>query len=185
MTKSQADTLHDPNRYAPPQSRVGDVDATVAYQAVRLWSASGRIGRIRLIGYSAGANLVCEFIWIVASGLLKTAHAPVWSLILAMLLVWVPYGVLATLLSIQRAHDIGWSGWACLISLIPGAGLIFLIKAGTPGRNEYGDPPPPNTTRVRILALLGTLLIVVGIAAAIAIPAYQHYLERARAAGAR
>jgi hypothetical protein len=65
------------------------------------------------------------------------------------------------------------------------AGLVFVFKAGTPGRNVYGDPPPPNTAGVKVLALLLPVVFVLGIVAAIAIPAYQHYVERARAGGAR
>jgi uncharacterized membrane protein YhaH (DUF805 family) len=98
------------NPYAPPQSRVSDVDAVAAFQAVRLWSSRGRIGRIRLIGYTMGANLVAEFISISLNAVLKSSHAPP-SLALAMTgLVWLPYLVLVILLSVQRAHDIGWSG---------------------------------------------------------------------------
>jgi Tfp pilus assembly protein FimT len=60
--------------------------------------------------------------------------------------------------------------------------LTLLIMPGTQGTNRFGDPPPPNTTGVILLALVLPLVLVAGILAAIAIPAYQNYAERARGA---
>ncbi|MFP6396434.1 hypothetical protein VST24_27535, partial [Pseudomonas aeruginosa] len=47
------------------------------------------------------------------------------------------------------------------------------------GANRYGPPPPANSTGVKVLASLIILLPIVGIIAAIALPSYQGYLERA------
>lgn len=48
-------------------------------------------------------------------------------------------------LMIRRLHDINWSGWLSLITLIPLAGfvlaLILLFKSGTKGNNKYGSEP--------------------------------------------
>ena len=46
----------------------------------------------------------------------------------------------------KRWHDVDKSAWWILINLVPGVGgLISLIFngfiAGTPGANQYGDPP--------------------------------------------
>ena len=35
--------------------------------------------------------------------------------------LWLPLLVLTVLLTIQRCHDIDWTGWAALLALIPTA----------------------------------------------------------------
>jgi hypothetical protein len=72
-----------------------------------------------------------------------------------------------------------WSGWTVLLTLIPFVALIWVFKRGSEGTNSYGAPPPPNTLGVKILGLLLPVLAVVGILAAIAIPAYVEYTRRA------
>ena len=46
---------------------------------------------------------------------------------------------------VRRLHDTGKSGWWMLICLVPIAGaialLVFLVKDGEPGENEYGPDP--------------------------------------------
>jgi uncharacterized membrane protein YhaH (DUF805 family) len=48
-------------------------------------------------------------------------------------------------LSVRRAHDMGWSGWAALLMFVPLVNfifaLIFLFKKGTMGPNQYGAEP--------------------------------------------
>lgn len=57
---------------------------------------------------------------------------------LAMLLPSLAVGV-------RRLHDIGRSGWWLLIAFVPLIGgivlLLFAVKVGTPGDNEYGATP--------------------------------------------
>jgi uncharacterized membrane protein YhaH (DUF805 family) len=40
--------------------------------------------------------------------------------------------------AIRRMHDTGRSGWWCIV---PIAGLIFAIEAGSPEANKYGPSP--------------------------------------------
>ena len=77
------------------------------------------------------------------------------------------------------------SGWFSLLALIPLVGLVWVFKGGTPGANRFGAPPPPNTLGVKIIACVFPLIFVIGILAAIALPAYQQYTVKARAAQAR
>ena len=58
---------------------------------------------------------------------------------------------------------------------------MFWFIPGTSGSNRFGAPPPPNSTGVILLALILPIIFVIGIVAAIAIPAYQDYATRARA----
>jgi uncharacterized membrane protein YhaH (DUF805 family) len=90
--------------------------------------------------------------------------------------------IFVTLIMIQRSHDMGWSGWTVLLGiLIPFVGLIWIIKSGTAGENSWGAPPPPNTTGVKILAFAMPAIAIIGILAAIALPAYQQYVQRSQA----
>lgn len=49
--------------------------------------------------------------------------------------------------SVRRMHDIDKSGWQLLWGLVPIAGaiilLVFMVKAGTPGPNRFGQAPAP------------------------------------------
>jgi uncharacterized membrane protein YhaH (DUF805 family) len=168
------------NPYRAPRAAVGDVEDQ-EYQPVRTFSASGRIGRVRYIGYSIG--------WAVMVGLLAgalmafakgTGMAPV--VAISVLAAYVVLFVIQFLLTIQRCHDFNTSGWVCLLILIPLVNLLFWLVPGTPSANRFGPPTPPNTTGAILSALVLPLIFVVGILAAVAIPAYQQYVERARAA---
>ncbi|MFH0050774.1 hypothetical protein ACG3SN_22785, partial [Pseudomonas aeruginosa] len=73
--------------------------------------------------------------------------------------------------------------WLWLLNCVPVGGSVFgilmLVLPGSTGANRYGPPPPANSTGVKVLASLIILLPIVGIIAAIALPSYQGYLERA------
>ena len=90
--------------------------------------------------------------------------------------------VVGVMLTIQRCHDFDVSGWLSLLLIVPVAPLLFWIIPGTKGANRFGGPTPPNSTGVVVLALILPILFFVGIIAAIALPAYQSYVERARMA---
>jgi uncharacterized membrane protein YhaH (DUF805 family) len=171
------------NPYSPPQAHVADVaDATGNAQPVRLWSPRGRIGRMRYVAYSFGAYIVYALAVIVLAGITASGGSQVLPGLL-MGLGFIPYIVFIVIASIQRSHDMGWSGWTTPLILVPFVGLIWLFKGGTAGANRFGAPPPPNTWGVRLLALILPIVFVVGIFAAVAIPAYQGYVKRAAVAG--
>lgn len=95
----------------------------------------------------------------------------------------IAFIVIAVMIGVQRLHDLGWSGWLWLLNFVPFVGSVFgilmLVLPGSTGANRYGPPPPANSTGVKVLASLIILLPIVGIIAAIALPSYQGYLERA------
>jgi len=85
--------------------------------------------------------------------------------------------------AIQRSHDMNNSGWLSLILFIPIIGfLVFLFAPGTHGANRYGAPPPPNGVGVILLAFIMPVIGFIGILAAIAIPAYNGYINAAKEA---
>jgi len=170
------------NPYTPPRATVADVGVGYdgAFQEMKVWAWRGRLGRLRFMAYGAVAYLVYVLLTAaigVAAGISGAgAHAigvVVWVLL-------VPYLAFVLLVTIRRSHDMGWSGWMSVLALIPLVGLIWLFKAGSPGANDHGAPPPPNTIGVKIAAFgLFGVGVLFGILAAIAIPAYQQYVQRA------
>jgi uncharacterized membrane protein YhaH (DUF805 family) len=182
--------LTDPNPYAPPRSTVADVDAMGArYQPVRVWSARGRIGRLRLLAYTGIGYWAYAAVSVCLGIALAAASIPLSSARYVGYVFAAPYLVLSALLCIQRAHDLGYSGWLILALIVPviglAVGLILLFKAGKTGANEYGAPPPPNGAALTVVAVLWPTVIVVGIVLAVAIPAFQHKAQRAQAAGTK
>lgn len=161
------------NPYAAPRAAVSDIVTEVEeYQEIEMWSSNGRIGRLRYLAYSFGSLILAGFI---AQILTRFMGAPGTIIAGLVSLATLAFCVLA---AIKRSHDMDWSGWTVLVAWIPFVGLIWVFKGGTEGTNEYGAPPPPNTTGVRILGLLLPIIYLVGILAAIAIPAYAEYMRR-------
>ncbi|VXC92883.1 conserved membrane hypothetical protein [Pseudomonas sp. 8Z] len=164
--------------YAPPQADVAE--NLPQFGELKVFSISGRIGRIRYLGWCM-AMLLCmlplSLLFVGASAISSILGTLILAIgVIAMLAVGVFIGI-------QRLHDIGWSGWLWLINFVPVVGgffsLLILIVPGTKSVNRYGPPPPPNSTSVKVLAGLSLLVPVIAILAAIALPQYQGYVERA------
>jgi len=168
------------NPYQTPGAPVADQSAE-DFSEVKVFSAAGRIGRVRYIGYSVGMTLV--FYALIAVGMGLSAAAGIQMLgVIIMGAAVVGMLVVGIMLTVQRCHDFDVSGWLSLLLIVPVAPLLFWIIPGTKGSNRFGAPTPPNSTGVVVLALILPLLFVVGILAAIALPAYQTYTQRARMA---
>jgi uncharacterized membrane protein YhaH (DUF805 family) len=174
------------NPYQRPGAAVADGDEP-EIQPVRIFGASGRIGRVRYIAYSAGLPFLIVAAVAVVAGLLERVLGAGGSLAVPLLIG--AYGlalVICVLLTIQRCHDFDVTGWLSLVFLlVPLAVLLLWVIPGTRGANRFGPPPEPNSALAVIGALVLPLLVVGGILAAIAIPAYQDYAKRAQAAAAR
>ena len=174
------DTATPPNRYAPPVAIVDDIAAGV--QPVRFWPPTGRMGRLRFLAYGIAVWLlssVFAFLFGLAAGM--SGANPIFVQVVS----GIVYFALAAVLLIQRSHDMDFSGWWALLTLIPFVGLYWLFKGGTPGANRFGAPPPPNSTVVVVVGWIAGVLFVIGaigIVAAIALPAYQAFNLRAKPA---
>lgn len=168
--------MQNRNVYAAPRANVERGDSADDYGEIKILSASGRLGRVRYIGYSFGLTMLIAILMAAAVGAVGLADPTV------ALLVggagYVAIVVVQILLTIQRAHDFNVTGWLCLITLIPLAVLVFWIVPGTPGENNYGKRPPPNTAGAVVLACILPVVMIVGMLAAVAIPAYQEYAQR-------
>ena len=172
------------NRYSPPAAAVADVGGST-FQPVRLWPPSGRLGRLRFLAYGVGLYIVfgvAAFAFGVVGALF--AHDSSFILVIGYLGIAV-YLAASVVLIVQRSHDMNLSGWWSFAAMIPLVGLVWIFKGGTPGINRFGAPPPPNGIGVRIVALAFPVLALIGIVAAVALPAYQQYTLRAHASGTR
>jgi uncharacterized membrane protein YhaH (DUF805 family) len=159
------------NPYRTPAAAVAD--GAAEFQDVRLFAVSGRIGRVRYIGYTIG-------VWLLGAMLAGALGALGKFGALLGMLVWVGMLALMFTLTIQRAHDFNTTGWLSLLALIPLVNFIFWFIPGTDGDNDYGAPTTPNSTLTIVLVLVAPLLII-SILAAIALPAYNDYVKRAKA----
>ena len=160
------------NPYATPRAAVADA-ASNEVQPVKVFSVSGRIGRARYIAYGIGMYILVGGI---GAGLNAVAGKP------AALLAGLAYVIVAFMLTIQRCHDFNTSGWLSLVLFVPLVNLMFWVVPGSEGRNRYGAPTPPNGAGTLIVAWLLPAMVVIGIVAAVALPAYQSYVMRAQQA---
>jgi len=167
------------NPYQTPGSPVEDQGEQ--YSEVKILSTAGRLGRVRYIGYTVGLSMLLA----IAMGLVMAMSAAAGIAALSVIVTVLGYVAIIALqiiLTVQRCHDFNSSGWLSILAIIPLVNLIFWAIPGTDGPNRFGNPPPPNTTGAVVLALIIPLIFVVGIVAAIALPAYQQYVKRAHAA---
>lgn len=156
--------------YSAPQSQVADAYAEVG--ELNPFGVAGRIGRLRYIAWSFVLMLAMLPVYGIAVGVtLGISEALGGVLIFAVVVAAMVFSVM---IGVQRLHDIGWSGWLWLLLLVPLVGTVFailmLVMPGTQGQNNYGPPPPANSTAVLVLAWLMLGLIVLSILAAIAVP---------------
>lgn len=157
--------------YAPP--RVPVDEPTSEYGELRVFTLHGRIGRLRYLAWSMVLIAAALGLFIIPSMAFAISATLGWILTgilcLGVLFVCLQIGV-------QRLHDIGWSGWLMLLNLIPIVGNLFalalVLMPGNDGSNRFGPPQPPNSRAVKVLAALWLLVPILGIVAAIALPAY-------------
>lgn len=174
------------NPYAAPKANLatpdsGEVDTTSPF------SPKGRFARSTYIAYSFGSMFV---IWLLVAAVAGTGFARTGAsgmgagAAIATLIAYIAMLVVGTIFGIRRLHDISWSGWWMVAMYIPIVNLVLAVPMlffrGTAGSNQYGPPRPPRTLHLVLAWLLG-FIPVVGILAAIAIPAYVDYSKRAKA----
>ena len=155
------------------------MDTTVPGSSARLIAIHGRLGRVRYIAFSGAI----AFILMMFGGVLTIASAnlDLGKSYFQIPLVLIYLAVLATfiVLTRRRCNDFNASGWWALLLLVPLINFAFWIIPGSKGPNRWGNAPPPNTTPIWLLALVYPTFFVIGVLAAIALPAYQDYISKA------
>lgn len=152
--------------YAPPRANVGE--NLPAFATLKPFSVEGRIGRLRFLAWTMVLSLVTLPIVgvfaLIALGLVSgdSTTGLILGGILALFL-FIGFMIVSILFSVQRLHDIGWSGWLWLLNLVPFVGsffpLVIMVAPGNAGANRYGPPPPPNSTAVKVLCSLWIVFI--------------------------
>ena len=159
--------------YAPPQARVDD--SLPAFGQLQAFTTRGRIGRLRYLAWSLVLMLattpVAGAIFALAMGTAATSLNT--AIAIGVVLggaALIAFMILSVQIAVQRLHDIGWSGWLWLLTLVPVVGsllpFVLIFCPGNSGANQYGAPPPPNSTTVKALAVLWVACgIIVGLVA--------------------
>lgn len=162
--------------YATPKAAVAE--ALPEFGELKAFTTDGRIGRLRYLAWSMVLMLACLPLLGIAGGFFAASEILGG---LLMVVVGIAVAVVGIMFGVQRLHDIGWSGWLLLVTLVPIVGgvfsLLMFIIPGSTEANRFGPPPPPNSRAVKVLALLWVAIIVIGIVAAIALPAYMGYAD--------
>jgi uncharacterized membrane protein YhaH (DUF805 family) len=180
------------NPYSTPEGELV-VDRN-DFGEVKIFGFDGRIGRLRYLARISIMTFITYalagvFLGItaVATGSDVGASSAVGGILyFAFIIVSL---MLTFMFAAQRLHDLNQSGWLTLLMIVPLVNLIFglyiLFASGTHGSNNYGLQPPPNTPGIKIAAMILPAIFIIGIVAAIALPAYVDYQNRAREASSQ
>ncbi|MCW8125469.1 DUF805 domain-containing protein [Microbulbifer halophilus] len=171
------------NPYASPQTTDLTEGRDEAPAEPRVFSYAGRLGRMRLVAYTFYMSLITMPLAWMAMGLMFSG-----SMVLGVLTYIAVFGVSLVFglsLYVRRLHDLDQPGIWVLLLVLPlvnlGLMIYLLFFRGTDGANQYGPETTPNSTGVKVGFVLTLVFVVVmPILAAISIPAYQDYVERAQ-----
>ncbi len=163
------------NPYSAPGATLDD--GSNALYNPKIFSFSGRIGRMRYLAYSFGITFLVIFMVTLVTALLTAGDDGGIVNMLGMALLIVAY-VAVFLLSLgfarRRFNDLDRSGWWMLAFLVPLVNLLasiyLLFFPGSDGPNRFGPAPTENSTGVLIAGWAAPALFVIGIVAAIALP---------------
>jgi uncharacterized membrane protein YhaH (DUF805 family) len=175
--------MTDQNPYTTPDASLA-VDMAETYQP-SVFSFSGRIGRLRYLAYLTGVYLVFTAIVfsIMALGVLRVDASGMPDLsvftIIIMSVIYIVLLVIVFTFGRRRMNDLNRSGWWMLLFIVPLANLLLalymIFGPGTDGVNDYGAAPDENTLGVKILGLFFPIIALIGIVAAVAIPAISNF----------
>ncbi|SHH04779.1 DUF805 domain-containing protein [Massilia sp. CF038] len=173
------------NPYNAPAADMSHGSEGVTTYEPKILALNGRIGRLRYLAYSFVFGILAMFaLGIIAA--VTMAISP--KLMLGVVgVLYIPVFAVTFILARRRFNDMDRSGWFSLLLIIPFVNffvsLWLLFGPGDQGENDFGLPPCKNSTGVVIGALsIPVFGVLIGILAAIAMPAYQDYTMRARAA---
>lgn len=180
---NRADEQDNFNPYTAPTASMEMDDEVLEYDDSPFYARSGRIGRLRFLAYTVVLGLLLGLVAGILMGILVAIGGESMAIFAGALLVIITlYAQIVP--AIRRFNDLGRSGWWSLLMLVPYLNIVvalyLMFAAGDDGYNDYGAPAYPPSTRVKIAAFIFPVIALVGILAAIALPAYQDYVERAK-----
>lgn len=171
------------NPYAAPAAELQvDQSGQEEYQP-KIFALHGRIGRLRYLAY----GLLFSVVGMTIAGVLLGGLVLVGGKGMS---TWFPTMMTIALYAIgiipakRRLNDLDHSGWFALLAVVPIVngflGLYLMFGRGTDSRNQFGARPCDNPRGIIWAALALPMVAVLGIVAAIAIPAYQDYVHKAQ-----
>ena len=182
--------MNDQNPYSAPDASL-ETGQEEFYQP-KIFSFKGRIGRLRYMAYGIGTYLILMAVFIplmggtmLMGGAMAVPGEAGMSMIvmLAMGVFYIAVLLLSVAFGKRRLNDLNRSGWWMLIFIVPLVNLLMTIYIlffpGSNGANDFGPPAVANSLGVKILGWLFPVFFLLGIVAAIAIPAYQNYISQA------
>ena len=157
------------------------------------FSASGRFGRLSFLAWNMLAFVIAMVIGIFIGVISAFISPELFSgtadgnlpipLIIILVVFYIILIYISFIFIIRRLHDLNKSGWLSLVLLVPIISFFFVLYVifapGTEGHNDFGAP---RTTQgwEKVLGWMYGLVPILGILAAISIPSYQSYVERAK-----
>jgi len=181
--------MNDQNPYSAPDASL-ETGQEEFYQP-KIFSFRGRIGRLRYMAYGVGTYLILLVIFMplmggtmLMGGAMAVPGEAGMSMIvmLAMGVFYIGILLLSVAFGKRRLNDLNRSGWWMLVFIVPLVNLLMtiyvLLFPGSKEANDYGPPAVANSLGVKILGWLFPVIFLLGIVAAIAIPAYQDYISR-------
>lgn len=175
------------NPYSAPSAELSDPSSDEEYEP-KVFAVSGRIGRLRYLAYSFSTM----FLFMMIVGILAAVLIPLFSkggsggvaMAVVMVVIYVPIIATSFIMMKRRLNDLDKSGWLGLLMLVPLLNIFFgfylMLASGSSASNSYGPRPVKNSGLVIFASLLLPIIAAVGILAAIAIPAYQSYVMKAK-----
>jgi uncharacterized membrane protein YhaH (DUF805 family) len=176
------------NPYSAPGAAMSGLPEQLETYEPKVFAWKGRIGRLRYLAYVSAMSILMLLLFVLVLAIASATRMEngesamvVWSALL-----YLPAVAVSLVIAKRRLNDLDRSGWFSLLTLVPFVNFFFslylVFGAGTEGGNRYGPPAGPNTAWVKLGACVPVLAAIVGIMAAIAIPAYSGYAQKASAA---
>jgi uncharacterized membrane protein YhaH (DUF805 family) len=182
--------MNDQNPYSAPDAPLAT--GQEEFYQPKIFSFKGRIGRLRYLAYGIGTYLILMGVFMpLLVGTMRMGGAmgmPIDSGMSVISIIAMAAFPIATILSSvafakRRLNDLNRSGWWVLVFILPLINLLMTIYIlffpGSNEANNFGPPPVANSLGVKILGSLLPIIFLLGIIAAIAVPAYQDYVTRA------
>ncbi|MBU2713488.1 DUF805 domain-containing protein [Zooshikella harenae] len=173
--------------YKTPSTMDAAVEEVATYTP-KVFASEGRIGRLRFLVYSFLYQFLLTLVIAVSVGVItaiyKSGIGDIPILIGALIALAAIVSIWVALVPVKRRlHDMNCSAWWAIIYFIPVIQFIFylvlLFAPGTAMSNQFGPKPDKNSVPIIVFGLIFPLLTVgVGVAAALAIPAYNDYVQR-------
>lgn len=169
--------MSDANPYSAPDAEL-DTGQEALYQP-KIFSFSGRIGRMRYLAYGVGLNILLMAAMIPLGGLSATMGGEAGMSMIGMLLIGIFYLatiVISIMFAKRRLNDLNRSGWWFLLFIVPIVNLLMAIYLvffpGSDSANNFGPAPTSNSVGVLILGWMMPAVFIAGITAAILVPQF-------------